>query len=243
LVIPKKFLTFANVMIQDFEINKKRVERLRLTCNLIDNDGKIHHFQDGYEYVEIGGIKWATCNVGAEKETDSGLYFQWGDVQGYTADQVGKGDGEKFFDWKDYKYCNDGIMTKYNSTDGKTVLEPSDDAARFHMGSSWRMPTEKDFEALLASTTNKWVFNYKGSGVNGRLFTSKVDSFKTLFFPACGGCVSGSVDYVRSYGFYWSNSLPSSRVVYGHNLYFDGGNCFVGSSSWVYGFSVRGVCN
>lgn len=30
------------------------------------------------EYVEIGGVKWATKNLGAEKETDYGYYFAWG---------------------------------------------------------------------------------------------------------------------------------------------------------------------
>ena len=51
----------------------------------------------GHEYVEIAGIKWATCNIGANSITDYGLYFQWGDTQGYTADQVGSGEGKKFF--------------------------------------------------------------------------------------------------------------------------------------------------
>ena len=30
------------------------------------------------------GLKWANMNIGAEKETDYGLYFQWGDTIGYT---------------------------------------------------------------------------------------------------------------------------------------------------------------
>lgn len=28
-----------------------------------------------HEYVEIGGIKWATMNLGATTEADTGLYF------------------------------------------------------------------------------------------------------------------------------------------------------------------------
>ena len=37
-----------------------------------------------YEYVDLGlpsGLKWAKCNVGAEKETDYGYYFQWGEIE------------------------------------------------------------------------------------------------------------------------------------------------------------------
>ena len=47
----------------------------------------------GHDYVEIGGLKWATMNVGATGVTDYGLYFQWGDTQGYTASQCGSVQG------------------------------------------------------------------------------------------------------------------------------------------------------
>ena len=235
--MPKKFLTFANVMTQDFESNKKRIEKLGLTCSLMDDSGKVHYFQDGHEYVEIGGLKWAIKNVGAEKETDSGLYFQWNNTQGYTADQVGR--GKKCFDWIDYKYANH--MTKYNSTNGKTILDSVDDAARFHMGGGWRMPTEEDFQILLTNTTNKWVKVV--NGVKGRLFTSNRDKFKTLFFPACGNCSGGNVYSVGYFGHYWSSSLNSSSIVGSHNLGFCCEHCKVYSNGRWYGFSVRGVCN
>ena len=42
---------------------------------------------NGFEYVDLGlpsGTKWATCNVGADKETDYGLYFAWGETVGYS---------------------------------------------------------------------------------------------------------------------------------------------------------------
>lgn len=93
---------------------------------------------NGHDYVEIGGIKWATMNVGANSITDYGLYFQWGDTQGYTAAQVGSGSGKKYFGWKDYKYGNGTSspgtagMTKYNATDGLTVLETSEPISYFH---------------------------------------------------------------------------------------------------------------
>ena len=86
-----------------------------------------------YEYVDLGlSVKWAKYNIGATSESDYGLYFQWGDTQGYTAEQVGSGSGKKYFGWEDYKYSNNGgstaaDMTKYNLSDGKTKLEASDD--------------------------------------------------------------------------------------------------------------------
>lgn len=204
----------------------------------------------GHEYVEIGGLKWATMNIGANSITDTGLYFQWGDISGYTASQVGSGEGKKYFGWEDYKYGNGTSspgatgMTKYNSTDGKTVLEASDDAAQANWGGKWRMPTETDFNKLLSATTNTWVTNYGGSGVKGRLFTSKADASKTLFFPACRYCTNGVVSNVGTYGYYWSSSLNSSNFVSGRNLLFlsgSSGKCEVDYSSRCDGFTVRGV--
>ena len=209
---------------------------------MLNNSGKIN-----YEYVDLGlpsGILWATTNIGAETESDSGLYFAWGDVSGYTKEQIGSSAGQKYFGWADYKYSLNGgstatAMTKYNSTDGKTVLEPSDDAAAVHMGGSWRMPTTTEFKELYNNTNNSWATI---NGVNGRKFTSKTDSTKYVFFPAAGNGDNGILYDEGSNGFVWSSSLYSSNVVYGYFLY------FLSSSvdpqlnyNRRYGVSVRGV--
>jgi hypothetical protein len=103
------------------------------------------------------------------------------------------------------------------------------------------MPTEADFNKLSAATTNAWVTNYGGSGVNGRLFTDKTDSSKTMFFPAAGSCNDGSVYNVGSYGRYWSSSLNASGVVGGRYLYFVSGSCGILSDVRRSGYAVRGV--
>ena len=68
---------------------------------------------NGFEYVDLelpSGTLWAAMNVGASKPSDYGLYFQWGDTSGYTADQVGK--GKQFAsDWNDYKW---GVRPNFN---------------------------------------------------------------------------------------------------------------------------------
>jgi uncharacterized protein (TIGR02145 family) len=211
------------------------------------NRFKLSHFgkntenssYNGHEYVEIGGIKWATCNVGADKPIDSGLYFAWGETQGFTAEQVEN--GEKQFNWNNYKYGTCDHLTKYNNADNKIVLEPIDDAATFNMGIGWRMPTREEFKTLVDSTTRKWVTNYKGSGVNGMLFTDKKDNAKTLFFPAVGRCGNDSVYDVGSYGYYWPSSLSTSNVIYGRNLLFGSDDCHLRTSCRCVGFAVRGV--
>ena len=226
-------------MDKSIEKNIQRIRLFSLTCTLNDN-GTIRHFYNGHEYVEIGGIKWATCNVGATKPTDSGLYFQWGETQGYTAEQVRN--GRKQFNWKNHKYTICNNYSKYNDSDKKTTLESSDDAATFNMGIGWRMPTREEFKSLVDSTTSEWVKNHKGSGVNGRLFTDKKDKTKQLFFPTVGFCDNGSVYGVGSLGLCWSSSLYASNLEYGFGLCFNDrdvywdniyGRCF--------GFAVRGV--
>lgn len=42
----------------------------------------------GHDYVEIGGTKWAKVNIGATDVIEAGLYFQWGDTHGYTAEEI-----------------------------------------------------------------------------------------------------------------------------------------------------------
>lgn len=193
-----------------------------------------------HDYVEIGGVKWATMNIGAESVTDYGLYFQWGDTQGYTASQIGSGSGQKAFSWDDYKYTDDGgsTMTKYNSTDGKTVLDLSDDAVNAAWGGNWRMPTTAEFQALGQAVNAVWTENYNNSGVNGVVCTDKTDSSKVLFFPAAGG----EVYDVGEDGYYWSSSLYTGLEKNAFLL-----NFYSFGTEWDYygrrycGFPVRGI--
>ena len=133
-------------------------------------------------------------------------------------------------------------MTKYNSTDGKTVLDLSDDAARANMGGLWRMPTTDEYAALGNAANSAWTADYQGSGVAGLVCTDKTDSSKVLFFPAAGRCRNGSVNYVGSSGRYWSSSLYGSNVQNAYYLgFYDGYVDWQYSSSRYNGFPVRGV--
>ena len=108
-----------------------------------------------YEMVDLGlSVKWANKNVGASYPEDAGLYFQWGDTVGYTADQVGK---DKVFDWNNYKFGICSNLTKYNSTDNLKVLESTDDAATTYMGSQYRTPTMDELLELINNTTQTFI--------------------------------------------------------------------------------------
>ena len=194
------------------------------------------HVEKTYEYVDLGlpsGILWAKCNIGADTETDAGLYFQWGDTRGYTADQVGV---DKIFDWAHYKFGTRDNLTKYNSTDGLTTLQPEDDAAYANMGEDWSVPTEVQYLELKENTTNTWVDNYNNTGVSGRLFAGT--NGNTLFLPAVGAASSNVVYGISMYGLYWSA-----------NCIDDGGGDFGFSNSYIdidnnprsSGYPIRGV--
>ena len=173
-------------------------------------------------------------NVGASKASDAGLYFQWGDTSGYTADQVGK---DKQFDWDDYKWSIDGSysnFTKYKTED--EALEIEDDAAHANMGGDWHMPTPTQINELLNNTTNTLTIQ---DGVEGRLFTSK--NGKSIFIPAAGGAWVGAVNSRGSYGYVWSSVVSSSIVYRGQNLDFSSFHAGLDYNNRSCGFSVRGV--
>ena len=196
---------------------------------------------NGYDYVDLGlpsGTLWATCNVGANKPTDFGLYFQWGDTIGYIADQVGNGGGKKYFSWSDYKFSIDGSYSNFSkyTTTGAT-LDLEDDAANVNMGGDWHMPTPDQISELINGTTSTCT---QQDGVYGRLFTSK--NGNSIFIPAVGCARDGSLDDVGSSGYVWSSVLSSSNVYYGQYLYFSSGDAYLFSYfNRRSGLSVRGV--
>lgn len=198
---------------------------------------------NGHAFIEIGGLKWATMNIGAEDITDVGLYFQWGDIEGFTSDQVGV---DKQFTWDDYKFNPSGdgsTFTKYNATDEKTVLDLEDDPVAHAWGSDWRTPTYAEFQAFYAAVDTEWTNDYEDSGIAGLICTDKEDESKVIFFPAAGLCNQGSVISDNTEGFYWSKTL-SNTVSSGIGIGFDNS-----ATDWnlaqsrCYGFCLRGILN
>ena len=196
-----------------------------------------------YEYVDLGlpsGLKWAKCNVGAETETDFGYYFQWGDIEDKSKSDCS---------WRTYKYCKrpSDTLTKYNNStsfgetlDNKTTLGLEDDAARAHMGNDWRMPTRDEFRELFDYTNNEWISNYKGTGVNGRKFTSKTNG-NSIFIPASGYRLGSSFRGQGRGGDVWSSSLNAALPGGALELGFGSGSIYMGDSGRYYGLAVRGV--
>ncbi|MBR3798165.1 MAG: InlB B-repeat-containing protein [Bacteroidales bacterium] len=207
---------------------------------VLDEDITLFAQWKAHEWVDLGlpsGTKWATYNVGATKPEEYGDYFAWGETQP-------KGE----YNWGTYKYCTADydsenntytniVMTKYNTIDGKTVLDAADDAATANWGSNWRMPTREELNELYSSCTYEWTTQ---NGVTGEKFTGP--NGKSIFLPAAGYRNDSSLDYAGSDGSYWSSSLYSSDTYGAWGLYFGSGYCGVSGYYRYRGLSVRAVC-
>ena len=184
---------------------------------------------NGHEFVDLGlpsGSLWATCNVGATSPEQSGLYFAWGETTGFTVEQIEN--GERSFK-KEY----------YKASDISGDLTLEQDAAHIHMGGKWRMPTYDECQELIDTCTVTWVTNFKGTGVAGYVFTSKVNG-NSVFFPVAGGFDGSSLLSVGSVGNFWSASWKSSSYAWG--LFFSSGFVDLSNCGRCCGRSVRGVC-
>jgi len=187
--------------------------------------------ENGHDWVNLGlpsGTKWATCNVGATTPEEYGNYYAWGET-------TTKSD----YSWDTYKHGDGETFSKYNTTDGKTTLEASDDAATTNWGSAWRMPTDGEWTELRENCEWIWTDSYQTTGVAGYWVTGK--NGNTIFLPAAG---YRYYDYLRGagdYGLYWSSSLDTGSPYSAWSAYFHSGNARRNYDGRCYGLSVRPV--
>ena len=161
---------------------------------------------NGHKFIDLGlpsGLLWAETNIGAETAADDGNYYAWGETKSKSLSS---------YTLSSYKYYSSGF-TKYNSTDGKTVLEKEDDAAYVNWGTSCRMPTLTDMEELYNTSNCTWawtsVTNSSGSSISGYKITSK-NNGNSIFLPA-----SGRHPHVKYFdhdidGYYWSSTIAAN---------------------------------
>lgn len=138
----------------------------------------------GHDWVDMGdGVKWATMNIGASSETDYGYYFAFGETSPKS------------------EYSDETYTYQYSG------LNEQSDAAFVNWGNSWHIPDNENWNWLIDSQncTNAYVTDYKGSGKNGRLFTSIINGSK-LFLPAAGYMYGTGLNHAGEWGKYWSSS-------------------------------------
>jgi len=188
------------------------------------------------DYVDLGlpsGIKWATKNLGASKPSDYGDYYAWGETE-----------PKANYSWETYKWVTKDNLTKYNDTDGKTSLDPADDAATAKLGSSWRIPTSAEIAELLNPKYCTWTWTTQDD-VNGYEVKSKKNG-NSIFLPAAGARMGSELIEAGSFSGYWSGSLGAADTAAdtpgARGLLFGGGDLGWDSLDRFCGFSVRPVC-
>lgn len=157
------------------------------------------------EFVDLGlpsGTLWATRNIGAEKPEDPGLFFAWGETEGYNVSYTEEGgqivsttikdaEGnltERKFTFADYKWSNGtwNSLTKYNTNSSYGVVDNlsrllTDDDAAYAVNNTYRIPSVADFEELIQYTTfSKVSIGSKKCG----MFTAANGNY--VIFPITG---------------------------------------------------------
>jgi hypothetical protein len=134
----------------------------------------------------------------------------------------------KEFNSNSYFDTTDGGSTfnKYNNNVGLTVLESSDDAAAFHMGTQYRMPTRAEIQELISGTTQSFIdidgneYDRQYAYDNEPIERGKLKGVKftgsngnSIFIPAAGYCDEFLLCEVGVDGILWSSCLDDGYAM------------------------------
>ena len=195
------------------------------------------------EYVDLGlSVKWATCNVGADKPEEAGCHYAWGELEekdNYIVENY------KFYESDDYHHIN-----KYNSnsfdgfTDDKMILDPEDDVAHVKWGGKWRMPTAEEWDELMEDCIWEWV---EENGMGGYRISGMKPGYqdRSIFLPASGSYLrmENEFDLFGNRGDYWSSSRSTENYYRPASGFFiDRFECKKSVTSRHLPKSVRPVC-
>ena len=210
-----------------------------ITIDRISKDEATSGLENGYAWVDLGlSVKWATCNIGASKAEDYGSYFAWGETapkDSYTWENYKWANGSKT---TMTKYCTDSNYGNNGFTDGKTTLEPEDDAATVNMGGNWRIPTVEEAKELVDNCTWKWTSR---NGINGYEVKSKT-SDNSIFLPTTGYRCLGDLNMTQARGDFWLISLDTDYPCHGVYLSFGIDERTYLHNNRLDGRTIRAVC-
>ena len=218
----------------EYETSKSGGTLITPNVSLINEDNSVRYLPElddpynGHEFVDLGlpsGVKWATCNVGANSPEEYGLYFAWGETTGYTANDVTS--GVRAFTQDEY---NAGPAASISAN-----LTLEQDAAHVNMGGNWRMPTKDECQELINNCNTVYTTDYNGTGVTGILFTSKTNN-NSIFLPCAGAYSNSSTSILSAYS---NASFMSGEHFYGFAIY---PPLAIGTASRHSGLPVRAVC-
>lgn len=143
--------------------------------------------------VDLGlSVRWADCNLGAEKPEDYGGLYGWADPTGECTDANVYDD--------DWNWLSDSLYGGYMPT--KDICGTQLDIVRTTCGKPWRLPTKDEIEELISRCKKeKTVIN----NVAGIRFIGP--SGKSIFLPSAGYRLGTDTIACNVSGFYWTGSI------------------------------------
>ncbi len=205
------------------------------------------------QYVDLGlSVKWATCNLGAQKPEDYGYYFAWGETKPKESYDL---ETYKFYRVNEYKAISYGVaptrkylfidyyipmieVTSRHIKTGVCNLKAKDDAATANYGKNWRIPTIKEWEELIKKC--KWTWSCS-NGVWGYIVTSK-QTKNSIFLPASGFAEYDILLSNNERGRYWASSANYHIMDYADAIEFSINKKDVANLCRWIGLSIRPVC-
>ena len=193
-----------------------------------------------HDYVEIGGRKWATMNVGATAVAGSpgqcyGDYFAWGETTPrYTGISYSSLGEATFSGWSE-EHPDGYAHTDYPTYTG-AVLDAEHDAVTQNWGAAWRTPTLEDFQSLLMACagdsgdvsigqletaapaggiywlTDQQAYLPEYNGAAGLLFVDREDTSRRMFLPAMGEMHDKTLYLGGLAGFYYGAERDADSV-------------------------------
>lgn len=155
-------------------------------------------------YVDLGlpsGIKWATCNIGANSPEEYGDYFVWNEIETKEMQTV-----------RNFKT----VVRKFLGLSKIDKRKKIRDKAKANWRDNWRLPTNREMEELVDKCTWTWTTQ---SGVNGYKVIGP--NGNSIFLPATGLYFSVSeLRYARTSGNYWSSTPNESSYDSAYSLHF-----------------------
>ena len=170
------------------------------------------------EGVTIGGVTWATRNVGepgkfTATSEDVGMYYQWNHKIGWS-------------------FAGSLISTPSAIWDDTNSAVATWDAANDPCPDGWQVPSQDQCDALTTADGSIW------DGVKkGWVFGSGVNS---IFVPAAGIIMTDSPSFVGSNGYYWTKDQQNISDAYGFK-FADTWAHAMGGSLKKYGLTIRCV--
>lgn len=155
---------------------------------------------EGHDYVDLGlpsGLKWATCNVGADYPGECGDSFAWGEVKA-------RKDFPKDSSFTVFK--SEGRLQKSGVIDSFGALTAKYDAATQNWGDKWRMPTKEEFDELIVYCD--WIWTEWEQGCGYLIESKKEGNDGWIFLPASYVFKEYSQDdFKPTVGEYWSSTV------------------------------------